>query len=208
MKSGTTAIQQSLVGKATGFIALTAALFFLARDWRDPLIVLASLFFVVICLTDTLNAKITNSSNLLMCMGGLSYQIFTHGIAGLYLAGLGLLVGLALLIIPYAMGGVGGGDVKALAALGTLVGPTSILQIFLYIGLIGGVIAVLHYLFALKRGELKDRCIGWANSLLALFCTTKPGLFMPADPTQKIRFPYAAAIALGFFAFTTWGGIL
>ncbi|MFC1513370.1 prepilin peptidase [Thermodesulfobacteriota bacterium] len=201
MQSGKISFQQSLIGKATGLLALAATIFFLARDWRDPLTAIACLFFIVICLTDTLYAKILNSSNLLMCMGGLTFQIFSHGIAGLYLATLGLLTGLALLLIPYWMGGVGGGDVKALAALGTLVGPMTILQVFLYIGLIGGVIA-------LKPGEIKSRLFGWMTVLLALVCTKKPGLFIPVDPQKKLRFPYAAAIALGFFAFTTWGGIL
>lgn len=208
MTNGTIKLQQTLIGKATGILALAVVLFFLAKDWHDPLTVIASFFFVVICLTDTLQAKILNSTNLLMCMIGLIYQIYIHGITGLTLAGLGLLAGLSLLIIPYLMGGVGGGDVKALAALGTLVGPIAIFQIFLYIGLIGGLIAALHYLFALSRREVEDRCFGWMTSLLALFCTRQPGLFMPVDPQRKMRFPYAAAITLGFFAFTTWGGIL
>lgn len=208
MQERTISFRQTLIGKATGLIALAAALFFLAQNWRDPFSAIASLFFIVICITDTLHAKILNSANLLMCICGLTFQIYSHGIYGLYLASLGLLAGLALLIIPYLMGGVGGGDIKALAALGTLVGPISLFQIFIYIGLLGGVIAILHYLFALKQGEFKNRCLGWMTALLALFCTSKPGLFMPVDPQKKLRFPYAAAICLGFFAFTIWGGIL
>ncbi|MDH3394272.1 MAG: prepilin peptidase [Desulfobulbaceae bacterium] len=208
MKSRTHTFQQSFIGKAIGLVALVVALSFLVKNWHDPLVAIASLFFIVICLTDTLKSKILNSSNLLMCLSGLTYQIYTNGTGGLISAGLGLLAGLALLIIPYILGGVGGGDIKALAALGTLVGPIEVFQIFIYIGLIGGVIAILHYLFALNREELKIRWVGWKTSLLALFCTKKPWLFMPSDPQSKLRFPYAAAITLGFFAFSTWGGLI
>ena len=208
MQHGINTCQQNLIGKATGFIALAVAVFSLANGWHDPITVIASLFFVVICITDTLHAKIFNSSNLLMCLSGLTYQIYTHGLAGFSHAGLGLLTGLSLLIIPYIMGGVGGGDVKALTALGTLVGPKAIFEIFLYIGLIGGVIALFHFFVAASHDKSKMLWNNWAASALALFCTSKPLLFMTACPQNKLRFPYAPAITLGFFAFTAWGNIL
>ena len=45
-----------------------------------------------------------------------------EGAAGLWTALLGLLAGFVLLLIPYLLGGMGAGDVKALAALGALLG--------------------------------------------------------------------------------------
>lgn len=208
MQRRTHPFQQNLIGKASGCIALVCTFLLLGRNGSDPLIAIASLFFIAICLTDTLHAKITNSTNLLMCMGGLGYQLSAHGPEGLLIATTGLMAGLALLLVPYIMGGVGGGDIKALAALGALVGPVAIFQIFLYVGLIGGVIALAHYLFSVRPTDLKNRCFGWMTAALAVTCTQKPALFMPADPATKQRFPYAAAIALGFFAFTSWGGLL
>jgi prepilin peptidase CpaA len=50
---------------------------------------------------------------------------------------LGLLVGLGLLILPFAIGAIGGGDVKLLAAIGAWVGPLACFQIFAVEAVIG-----------------------------------------------------------------------
>ncbi|MBW2186737.1 MAG: prepilin peptidase [Deltaproteobacteria bacterium] len=47
------------------------------------------------------------------------------GFSGFTTSVAGLVTGLLLLIIPYLMGGMGAGDVKALAALGALLGPSN-----------------------------------------------------------------------------------
>ena len=52
---------------------------------------------------------------------------------GLIFAFFGLLVGMGLLMLPYLLGGMGGGDVKFMGALGALLGSYSILNVFLRI---------------------------------------------------------------------------
>ncbi|MFK4998209.1 prepilin peptidase [Bacillus sp. N9] len=65
-------------------------------------------------------------------------------------SGKGFLVGFALLLIPYLLGGMGAGDVKLMAAIGALMGTTFVLYSFVYIALIGGFISI--FLIMKNRG--------------------------------------------------------
>ena len=56
----------------------------------------------------------------------------------------GTVVGLALLLPAYAIGGMGAGDVKLLAGVGAWVWGTTTLYAFAVSAIVGGVIAVLH----------------------------------------------------------------
>ena len=120
------------------------------------------------------------------------------------LSGLGMATGLGLLIVPYLMGGLGAGDVKALAALGALVGPKPIVQIFVYMALIGGMLAILHY--ACSR-NLKERIAHWWLSLKIAAMTSDPAHLKP-QTREPLRFPYAAAIALGYYTWLLRGDVL
>ena len=74
--------------------------------------------------------------------GLLTYTIF-DGFEGLKFSGLGFLVGLAVFLIPFVLGGMGGGDVKLMAAIGALKGWRFILYTTIYTGLAGGVIVII-----------------------------------------------------------------
>ena len=60
------------------------------------------------------------------------------------------------------MGGTGAGDVKALAALGAVLGSGAVFQVFLYTAVIGGVLAIFHY--ALNH-DLKKKCSKWFSAM-------------------------------------------
>jgi prepilin peptidase CpaA len=191
----------------TGGIAMTMALYFIYFKRADLIVLSASFFLFLICVTDTLYSKIPNLCNFLLIILGFGLNSYQAGFAGTGMALLGLVTGLGLFLVPFLLGGMGAGDVKALAALGALLGPGNIFQVFLYTAIFGGMMGVLHYLAAGKLWE----------KLLILAGTVRmggmPGVvkaYVPpkAGKTEPLRFPYAAAIAFGFFAFVHWGGIL
>lgn len=62
---------------------------------------------------------------------------------------LGFVVGLAATLPWFYLGGVGGGDVKLLAALGTILGPLGLLWALLWTAIAGGVLAWI----AMRRGQ-------------------------------------------------------
>jgi prepilin peptidase CpaA len=98
---------------------------------------------------------------------GLVMAVASWGPIGAGAACAGGLIGLALMLPGYLFGGTGGGDVKLLAALGTMLGPQRTVTAFIAMALAGGVIALMVFL-----------CRRWAGN------------------TDR-RFAYAPAVAFG-----------
>jgi prepilin peptidase CpaA len=193
----------NLIQKTAGFTAMLLAVMFPWQKMDSFPIFLASLFLFTICLTDTLWTKIPNKINLLLIFTAFSYHLHGSGAAGLLHVLPGIFAGLCLLLVPYLLGGMGAGDVKAMAALGALTGATAIFHIFLYVSLIGGLIAILFYLCSGRA--LKTIRNGWKD--LRLFLYTRDFQLLRPTPTN-MKFPYAAAIAFGYFAYVQFGTII
>ena len=112
------------------------------------------------------------------------------------LAGAGM--GLALSFPLFALGGMGGGDVKLITAVGAFLGPLQLTYALLATALIGGLMALV---VAARRGAL-GRVVRSSGGVAA---TLLAGLAMRADlkslPTLEsegaIRIPYGVPIALG-----------
>ena len=185
----------------TGLTAMALALGQLRPGGTLPLL-FASAFLFLCCATDTFLGEIPNPLNLALILSALLYHGLTSGASGVGTAFLGLLLGGILLLIPDLLGGTGGGDVKALAALGALLGPAAILQMFLYAGLIGGGLALLHYVIA--RTPTTTR----RHPLRTFLGTGDWRALRPRGAVWQERFPYAAALCFGFFAYHHWGGLL
>ncbi len=161
------------------------------------------MYLMLACAIDTLQSRIPNLLNASLALAGLALFFYHDGWSGLLSSLTGLSLGLALLLLPWLMGGMGAGDVKALGALGALLGPEPIFQVFLYTGLYGGLLAVLHYLFA---RNLKAKAAEWLGSFKATVLTNDPTMIIPTT-TEPLRFPYAAAIAFGYYTYLTCGGV-
>ena len=95
------------------------------------------------CVTDLSTRRIPNGLTFGAALAGLLYQFVSGGIDGLGHGALGWLVGAVVFILPFALGGLGGGDVKLLAALGAWLGPQDALWLALYTGVAGGVMALV-----------------------------------------------------------------
>jgi prepilin peptidase CpaA len=121
------------------------------------------------------------------------------GLAGFHLTGLsisaalgGLLVGLLLMLPGHVIGATGAGDVKLLAALGTLLGPAGTATAFIYTVIAGGVLAGI---VAVQRGRLGVTIARTAT----LVRTGGANVGEIEHPTAHNRFAYAPAIALGAY---------
>jgi prepilin peptidase CpaA len=95
------------------------------------------------CVTDLRTRRIPNVLTFGAAQAGLLYQFVGGGIDGLGHAALGWFAGAVIFILPFALGGLGGGDVKLLAALGAWLGPADVLWLSLYTGIAGGVMALV-----------------------------------------------------------------
>jgi len=113
-------------------------------------------------------------------------------------------IGFALLIIPYALGGVGAGDVKALMALGAWVGAETILGATAWAVIAAGTFGIA--LLALN-GELLNFAKRWGRIAFALVTIRRNFYEPPAAGTQAAGgIPFAAALAVGLAA-QFYGGV-
>lgn len=97
---------------------------------------------VLACWIDYSARKVPNWLNAALAAAGIAAQSAYFGWQGTGSALLGMAVGLAVLIVPWAMHGMGAGDVKLMAAIGAWFGPAMCAAAFAAGAIIGGVIAV------------------------------------------------------------------
>ena len=153
---------------------------------------------------DLKTRRIPNYLTLGTAVTGLAYNFMSHGFNGLADGCLGMLLGFALLILPYLWGGMGAGDVKALAALGAWLGPQLTVVLFCYMGIAGGIIAVGYLGWqGLLWKKIKQ---GW-NLFLNLILCRPAGAPHPPSPSQFTEgIPYGVAIAVGMVVLVGVGG--
>jgi prepilin peptidase CpaA len=155
---------------------------------------------------DVRTRRIPNYLTLGTAVAGLAYNFMSHGLSGLGDGFLGMLLGFACLILPYLLGGMGAGDVKALAALGAWLGPKLTLLLFCYMGIAGGVIAVGYLVW---QGSLWARIKqGWTFLLNLVLCRPDGAPRAPSPTRVTGGIPYGVAIAVGMLILTGVGGKL
>jgi prepilin peptidase CpaA len=107
-------------------------------------------------------------------------------------AALGLLTGLLLMMPGHVIGATGAGDVKLMAAIGSVVGPELALRSFLYSAVAGGVFAIA---VATRRGILATTL----QDAGRLVTAPAGARHVIESPARANRFPYGPAIAAGTF---------
>jgi prepilin peptidase CpaA len=125
-------------------------------------------------------------------MAAIGIGIAAAGLNGVSVgaAALGVVVGLALMLPGHVLGATGAGDVKLMAAIGSLVGPVLVIKAVLFTLVAGGVLAVA---VALSRRRLRTTLASTARLIAAPGDARTEMTLAPAAS----RFAYAPAIALG-----------
>src|SRR5437667_4073447 len=102
------------------------------------------IFVARIVIADVRTRRIPDAVSGSAMLLGITLNTAYMGTAGLLdsLAGLGVTVG--VLLRPFAMGGIGGGDVKMMGAIGALLGPRLALMGLGAGGILGGAVMVWH----------------------------------------------------------------
>lgn len=147
------------------------------------------LIVLLICLiTDLKSRKIYNKVLFPTLVIAFIGHFMISGWAGVGTAALGFLLGLAILLIPFLLGGMGAGDVKLLAVIGALKGSTFVFTTAIYMALVGGIIALVIIL--IKNGR--------AKGLFYHFWAKKHGIDLPYQKNAlSATFPYGVAIVAG-----------
>lgn len=166
---------------------------------------------VVAAVIDGLQLKVPNWITFPMIASGWVYSATLSpypGWEGLAYSLIGTVVGLALLLPAYAIGGMGAGDVKLMAGIGAWVWGTVTAYAFAVSAVVGGVIALL--MVVSKNRWEKHHGQFW--SILNEILTVKDPDQLAAIATERkprmMLLPYGIPIAIGTIAYFAWTGML
>ncbi|MGH8437791.1 MAG: A24 family peptidase [Pseudomonas sp.] len=138
-------------------------------------------------------------SNVLVLLGlalGLAGQTYSAELTGLGYGVLGMLIGFAIFLPMYALGGMAAGDVKLMAMVGAFLAPHDALSAALLSLIAGGVCGIL---IVLVRGQLQQTLERYWLIL------TARAYFAPvADEVAGKPFPYSVAILSGTLISLFW----
>jgi prepilin peptidase CpaA len=130
------------------------------------------------------------------------------GWEGLFLSLVGTAVGLAVLLPPYAVGGMGAGDVKLMAGVGAWMWGTATLYAFAVSALVGGVIAVGMVLSQGAWAKHKNQFWSILNEIATVKDPEKLAEIAAERKPRMFLLPYGIPIAIGSIAYFAWNGML
>ncbi|MFH1904165.1 MAG: A24 family peptidase [bacterium] len=156
--------------------------------------ILLILLLVISLTTDLITHKIYNCVTFPAVAVGLLLSVWNHGISGLTSSMLGLAIGFSIFAVVFAFGGVGGGDVKLMAAVGAIGGYPFILNACFYGILAGGILAIAVMIW---KGTFWR---GLKNIFRLILSFIMPGLKTEAlKLSNSEKIPYGAALSVGVF---------
>lgn len=156
---------------------------------REPIIDFVLLITLFLALyVDLKKGKIYNKITFSGIILGIILNLL--GERGVLFSLKGLSLGLGIFIIPYALGGLGAGDIKLLGAIGALKGIIFVFWASLISASLGGIIAIL---MMLRRKAFLSTTKGMLKSIYNLVIFRAPLDLSPKGGS----FPYALAIVGG-----------
>lgn len=173
--------------------------------WIDAVLLLVA----VICTITDLKSRIIDNRVIYPALAfAVVFHTLTGGWNGFAECLFGFAAGLGILIVPYLLGGMGAGDVKLLALIGSLKGAAFVLASSFYMAIIGAGMALGVLLF---KGGIRSRLREWGFILFCLRMRIRPNFPAAETPGAKAVsavYPYGPAIAAGAvvcLALKGWG---
>lgn len=158
--------------------------------------------------TDLWRFRVYNLLTFPLIFTGLLYHTLMDGRSGLVVSGLGCLFGLGVLIFPYLLGLMGGGDVKLLAGIGAWLGVESTMIVFVVSSLVTGAYALGLIVY---RGRLRD---SWLTVKVIFYRFAALGAYLGKDDIvesldackdRRLRLiPFGAMVPLGILGALIW----
>jgi prepilin peptidase CpaA len=153
------------------------------------------------CAWDLRTRRIPQALTLGGAAAGLAFHLFTGGVQGGLASFAGWFIGIAVFFAPFALGGLGAGDVKLLGALGAWLGTTNVIWLALYTGVAGGVMALA---VALSSGYLREAIANVSTLVLHWRLNgPTPLAHVTLEHARGPRLAYALPIFAGTMA-TLW----
>ncbi len=171
------------------------------NDYILIILVLLAIYF------DLTQKKIPNIITFPVILWGLLSYSILEGFAGFKFSAIGFLIGLSIFLIPFILGGMGGGDVKLMAAIGAIKGWRFVLTTAIYSGLVGGVLVIIYLIYKKKLWITLKRALGIILRPILFILTLTfenhtikkiNNYFLGLDIVKENHYiPYGVAIGLG-----------
>jgi prepilin peptidase CpaA len=169
---------------------------------------LVAVVMVEAAIIDGLKMKVPNWLTFHFAVGGLAFSAWYGGAPGLLQSLEGAIVGLALLVPVYAIGGMGAGDVKLLAGVGAWIGPWLTLQAFVASAVVGGVMAVAMVAWTGRYIHHWAMFQTIGSEILTVRNPSKLAEMAAARKPTMLLLPYGIPMAVGTIAFFGWAGLM
>jgi len=156
---------------------------------------------VLLALAAAVDVRVRRIPNLLSApamVAGVALNGLYFGADGIRASLAGLAATTAVLVPPFALGGIGGGDVKMMGAVGALLGPRLALWGLALGMMLGGLVMAGHLV---RRGRLAET-VGRTGAMLAAAATTGSlaPLRIPVGAPGTVALPYSVPLGLGTLA--------
>jgi prepilin peptidase CpaA len=159
------------------------------------LLICAFVFAVVGSVEDARTRKIPNRLTYFGLIAGLFLRFFMLGWPGLTAGLTGTLVGGGIFFFLFLLGGMGGGDVKLMAAVSAWAGVTEIVNLLIAAALAGGAMALAVMV-------CQQRVLTTIRNTMVLIqhhltVGLRPHPELNVKQAHSMRLPFAPAIAIG-----------
>jgi len=158
---------------------------------------------VLACWFDVRSRRIPN----VLTVAGIGAALVLRGVAGageLLDGMLGAFLALLLAVLPFALGVLGGGDVKLLVAVGGFLGLERLPGALLAIALLGGGLALIE---AVRQRVLRRALASTYAYAKYLAFFGRFGMAPAMHSAHALTVPYGIAIAAGSLAWWFLGGV-
>jgi prepilin peptidase CpaA len=125
------------------------------------------------------------------------------GLGPLASGAIGAALGLALAVVLFGLGAVGGGDGKLLIGVGAFFGYERFVGALLLIAVLGGLLGVFE---AVRRGVILPAVLSAGGMIRRWLTLGRSGEKRTMESPGAVTVPYGVAIATGSIVWWFWGG--
>ncbi len=188
---------------------------FFGTEWAEHVAVwVVCIVLVVAAVIDGIQLKVPNWLTFPFIISGWIYSAIAYSWGGdLWYVGLGwsllgTVIGLALLLPPYAIGGMGAGDVKLLAGVGAWVYCATTFYAFCVSAVVGALLAVGMVLYRRAWGKHSMQFKTILNEVLTIRNPEVLSQIAAERKSTMLLLPYGIPIAIGTILYFAWMGML
>lgn len=146
--------------------------------------------------TDLRSSRIPNWLTFSAMGMGILIQTWIGGLTGALSSLAGLAVGMGLFFLLYVCKALGAGDVKLMAAIGAMLGPSAVLSVVVLTMIVGGVYALgaMAYQWGMTATSRKLACVTYGTMITG-------GAIGVRELQLPFKLRYGLAIAVGTLLF-------